>query len=859
MIYKVHKQADIQQIIKLNIDLTTVENLFVLVEDGHSRVKKSLALNPHPNFNSDDISLIDNYSVEVRIMRSETPDWDFGAYYYAVFVSESDNDFNDAVRINSNSELGFRLVRDIERTTDPVEIEILLITGSGIPEAPVDGVLYGREDALWRPINDEFYNRTEIDDLLLTKEDDLGNPAYNGYVLSSDTSGNRSWIPMTGGGGGIPEAPLDGETWGRISASWGRVVALDGDYMTGDLGITTAGSQGVNFIGGGGHVNGSVYHSDATGQVVLARYDEAGAVMTQLILGSDGVSISGAGGGAPVIEDAQDLTTMEYVDTGLSTKENYLGLPSVSGYVLSSDTAGNRSWIQMSGGGSGTFLGLSDTPSDYTGSGGLIVAVNAAEDALEFITAPQNNTVTIVRPAPFAGTAGQTDFVITPAEEGEIFEVLMVTVGGSIQSRLDYSVTDTNVSRDTISLTNPLDEDADVIIEYFKDISNITFSDFLDLTDTPTTYTGMAGMAVAVNATEDGIEFVPSVVGNIEWGNITGTLSNQADLQAELDAKENGLGSPTTDGYVLSSDIAGVRSWIPQPVVPATTDDLAEGITNYYYTEARVSANVDVAANTADRHSHANMSLLDSIIDTGTGDNYLSDDGTYKAISVVTNFLALTDTPSDYTGMEGRSVHVNEDGTGLEFVTDAEIGSVQYVYRFDTSNTTTPADGRISTNNVDPTLITELYVNDTDRNDISADGALLALDTGDILVLQDSNSDVFYSFRVTDKGTENGDVWTIPVTYSNSNGTFNNENMKVGFIYVGAKYFTSLKDTPDDYIGQAGNTVVVNSAENALEYAVRIGQDLTGTASAVDNIWAGTQAEYDALGTYDDSILYFIQ
>jgi len=37
-----------------------------------------------------------------------------------------------------------------------------------------------------------------------------------------------------------------------------------------------------------------------------------------------------------------------------------------------------------------TFLGLSDTPSAYTGAAGKAVAVNAGETALEFVTAFTN-------------------------------------------------------------------------------------------------------------------------------------------------------------------------------------------------------------------------------------------------------------------------------------------------------------------------------------------------------------------------------------------------------------------------------------------------------------------------------------
>lgn len=62
---------------------------------------------------------------------------------------------------------------------------------------------------------------------------------------------------------------------------------------------------------------------------------------------------------------------------------------------------------------------------------------------------------------------------------------------------------------------------------------------FLDLADTPKTgYSGQSGKAVVVKGTEDGLEFGVAVGGGgtAAWGNITGTLSDQTDLQAELDA-----------------------------------------------------------------------------------------------------------------------------------------------------------------------------------------------------------------------------------------------------------------------------------------------------------------------------------
>ena len=54
-------------------------------------------------------------------------------------------------------------------------------------------------------------------------------------------------------------------------------------------------------------------------------------------------------------------------------------------YICTDATEGFAIWIETTqSGGSGTFLGLSDTPADYTGQAGKFVKVNVGEDALEY-------------------------------------------------------------------------------------------------------------------------------------------------------------------------------------------------------------------------------------------------------------------------------------------------------------------------------------------------------------------------------------------------------------------------------------------------------------------------------------------
>jgi hypothetical protein len=56
----------------------------------------------------------------------------------------------------------------------------------------------------------------------------------------------------------------------------------------------------------------------------------------------------------------------------------------------------------------------------------------------------------------------------------------------------------------------------------------------------------------------------------------------------ELAETEPDLGVPSTDGYVLSSNTDGTRSWVNNSGI-ASTDGLAEGTQHLYFTTSRVS------------------------------------------------------------------------------------------------------------------------------------------------------------------------------------------------------------------------------------------------------------------------------
>ena len=166
------------------------------------------------------------------------------------------------------------------------------------------------------------------------------------------------------------------------------------------------------------------------------------------------------------------------------------------------------------------FISLDDTPQDYIGHHGKVVAVNSAATGLEFIDMEQA-TLQIVQAPPYNGIAGDDRFVIPNAATGEIVETLSVTVGSVFQTRDQYTIETTNVSRDTILLATPLEEDAEVIIEYFKTLPNLPITGaverFTDLLDTPASYEkDDAGKLVRVKYDTSGLEFVEPLFTNIQ-------------------------------------------------------------------------------------------------------------------------------------------------------------------------------------------------------------------------------------------------------------------------------------------------------------------------------------------------------
>jgi len=137
-----------------------------------------------------------------------------------------------------------------------------------------------------------------------------------------------------------------------------------------------------------------------------------------------------------------------------------------------------------------------------------------------------------------------------------------------------------------------------------------------------TTSTGIMQIGSGLSVDANGVVSVTTAGGGTAaiWGNITGTLSDQTDLQTALNGKEPAFTKntafnkdfgtatgqvwgydahpTTTSGYGLPAypttlPASDVYAWAKAATKPSyTTDEVSEGSTNLYYTDARVAAKV---------------------------------------------------------------------------------------------------------------------------------------------------------------------------------------------------------------------------------------------------------------------------
>jgi len=199
-------------------------------------------------------------------------------------------------------------------------------------------------------------------------------------------------------------------------------------------------------------------------------------------------------------------------------------------------------------------------------------------------------------------------------------------------------------------------------------VNPLPVRNFLGLTDTPNSYSGQGGKVVSVNAGATGLEFTTGSSGGT-WGTITGTLSDQTDLQTALNGKQPldsdlttiaGL-TATTDNFITSVGSA----WASRtPSQVRTTLGLVIGTdVQAYDADLTTYAGISPSANVQTLLGAANYSAFKTSLSLNNVEN--------TALSTWAGSTNLTTLGTISSGTwSGTAIAFNKGGTGLTSAAD---------------------------------------------------------------------------------------------------------------------------------------------------------------------------------------------
>ena len=545
-------------------------------------------------------------------------------------------------------------------------------------------------------------------------------------------------------------------------------------------------------------------------------------------------------GRASVAGSIDSITNIGDVDTSGAVNGSVLKYNSSNGnWEVGTDLSGGG------GGGSATFVGLTDTPANLTGDAGKFVRVNSGETALEFTTDVATQTYVNTQVANLVDSApGTLDTLNELAAALGDDANFSTTITNSIATKLataDFDTTFDNrlATKSTTNLTegtnlyytdarvdthlNQSNPTSGYVLSWngsdyawvanggTGDISRVNITAGTGLTGTQDTTTGdhTQTLAVDVGTTAnkivqlDGSGRLPAVDGS----QLTG-VSTATTIAALTD---------TTIGTAANGEVLFYNgsAWVDQAL---TTDNVSEGA-NLYYTNARADARIGAA----------NISDLANVHTAAPTDGQVLkwDNGNSR-------WAPANDTDTVYTSFNSDfDTRLASKDTG-----DVAEGSNLYF-------TNARADARISA------------------------ASLTALSNVDAVTAGDDGKVLYYDHSSTSF------KWKVDATGGSSYGNsdvdahLNQSNPTAGYVLswngsdyawvdngtTGATTFTGLTDTPANYTSSASRFVKVNSAGNGLEFVADPGYLTSVPAQSFASLTGKptTIAGYGITDAYDNT------
>jgi hypothetical protein len=284
------------------------------------------------------------------------------------------------------------------------------------------------------------------------------------------------------------------------------------------------------------------------------------------------------------------------------------------------------------------------------------------------------------------------------------------------------------------------------------------------------------------------------------WGSITGTLSDQTDLQIVLNGKSDT--GHTHSGYSLTTHTHDDRYY-----TETETNTLLSGKSDTNHTHSDLhshanktlldsynQSNANISTAVTNSHTHSNKATLDNITNAGDGNSFLANDGTYKAVSG----SGAVDSVNGATGtVVLDSDDISEGTTNLYMTTTQETNfSTAYTHSQITSGNPHNIDkSDVGLGNVDNTSDTNKPISSATQTALN--GKADASHNHDLLYAEIAYEEKVDNILMASEPTGFLNATDSTISFTNATRTFTIQPAVTSYVIlqVGVKYTISTTKT----------------------------------------------------------------